>query len=59
VPGVLIILFILLVAIPVGFLMTMAIVAGVLGWTVESEVAATSAGSEEHALAYPGASPDA
>lgn len=53
--GALIILFVLLVAIPVGFLMTMTIVAGVLGWTVESEVSATSAGSEEHALAYPGA----
>ena len=58
-PGVLIILFILLVAIPVGFLMTMSIVAGVLGWTVESEVSATTAGSEEHALAYPSASPTA
>ena len=58
-PGVLIILFILLVAIPVGFLMTMSIVAGVLGWTVESEVSAITAGSEEHALAYPSATPAA
>lgn len=57
--GALIILFVLLVAIPVGFLMTMSIVAGVLGWTVESEVSATSDGSEEHALAYPGAVPTA
>jgi len=57
--GALIVLFILLVAFPVGFLMTMSIVAGVLGWTVESEVSSTSAGSEEHALAYPGAVPTA
>ncbi len=58
-PGVIIILFILLVAIPVGFLMTMTIVAGVLGWTVESEVDAAFVGTEEHTLAYPSAEPSA
>ena len=52
-PGALIIVFVLLVAIPVGFLMTMSVVAGVLGWTVESEVDDAHVGSEEHALAYP------
>lgn len=58
-PGVLIILFVLLVAIPVGFLMTMTLVAGVLGWTVESEVDAANIGTEEHALAYPNREPRA
>jgi len=53
VPGVIIVLLVLLVAIPVGFLMTMTVVAGVLGWTVESEVDAAFVGTEEHALAYP------
>jgi hypothetical protein len=38
VPGVIIILFVLIVAIPVGFLITMGIVAWVLSWTVKSEV---------------------
>ena len=52
-PGVVIIILVLLIAIPVGFLMTMSIVAGVLGWSVEDEVDVTYAGTEEFALAYP------
>lgn len=51
--GAAIIVFVLLVAIPVGFLMTMSVVAGVLGWSVEDEVDETYAGTEEFALAYP------
>lgn len=54
-PGVIIILIVLLVAIPVGFLMTMTVVAGVLGWTVESEVDAANVGTEHYDLAHPGA----
>jgi len=38
VPGVIMILLVLLVAIPVGFLITMGIVALVLSWTVKTEV---------------------
>ena len=52
-PGVIIILVVLLVAIPVGFLMTMTLVAGVLGWTVESEVDAAYVGTEYFDLAHP------
>lgn len=52
-PGVIIILLVLLVVIPVGFLMTMSLVAAVLGWAVGSEVDETYAGTEELALAYP------
>ena len=37
-PGVIMILLVLLVAIPVGFLITMGIVALVLSWTVKTEV---------------------
>jgi len=59
VPGVIIILFVLLVAIPVGFLMTMTLVAGVLGWTVQSEVDAAYLGTEDYALAHPAADPTA
>ncbi|CAB4620139.1 unannotated protein [freshwater metagenome] len=51
--GAVIIIFVLVIAIPVGFLMTMSIVAGVLGWSVEDEVDVTYAGTEEFALAYP------
>ena len=51
--GVVIIIVVLLMAIPVGFLMTMSIVAGVLGWSVEDEVDVNYAGTEEFALAYP------
>jgi len=51
--GAVLIIFVLIVAIPVGFLMTMSLVAGVLGWSVEDEVDLTYAGTEEFALAYP------
>jgi hypothetical protein len=51
--GAVIIILVLVIAIPVGFLMTMSIVAGVLGWSVEDEVDVTYAGTEEFALAYP------
>lgn len=51
--GAVIIIFVLVIAIPVGFLMTMSLVAGVLGWSVEDEVDQTYAGTEELALAYP------
>ena len=51
--GAVIIICVLVIAIPVGFLMTMSIVAGVLGWSVEDEVDVTYAGTEEFALAYP------
>ena len=51
--GAVIIVLVLLIAIPVGFLMTMSIVAGVLGWTVGDEVDQTYAGTEEYLLAYP------
>lgn len=53
--GAILIIFVLLVAIPVGFLMTMSIVAGVLGATVEGEVDAGYEGTEYMALAYPSA----
>ena len=36
--GAVIIVLVLVIAIPVGFLMTMSIVAAVLGWTVGDEV---------------------
>ena len=55
-PGVLIILFVLLIAIPVGFLMTMTLVAAVLGWTVGAAVDDAYIGTEEYALAHPEAS---
>ena len=51
--GAVIIIFVLVIAIPVGFLMTMSVVAGVLGWSVGDEVDATYAGTEDSALAYP------
>lgn len=51
--GAVLIIFVLIIAIPVGFLMTMSLVAGVLGWSVEDEVDLTYAGTEEFALAYP------
>jgi hypothetical protein len=51
--GAVIIILVLVIAIPVGFLMTMSIVAGVLGWTVGDEVDQTYAGTEEYLLAYP------
>lgn len=51
-PGVVLIILVLVVVIPVGFLMTMSVVAGLLGWTVEDEVDAAYEGTEYHALAY-------
>ncbi|CAB4582361.1 MAG: hypothetical protein NT081_11050 [Actinobacteria bacterium] len=51
--GAVIIILVLVIAIPVGFLMTMSIVAGVLGWTVGDEVDQTYAGTEDYVLAYP------
>ncbi|MBJ7306236.1 MAG: hypothetical protein JHC63_00015 [Acidimicrobiia bacterium] len=51
--GAVIIVFVLVIAIPVGFLMTMSIVAAVLGWTVGDEVDQTYAGTEDYVLAYP------
>jgi len=50
--GAVLIIFVLLVAIPVGFLMTMSVVAGVLGATVEGEVDRANEGNEYLALAY-------
>jgi hypothetical protein len=50
VPGVIIILFVLVVAIPVGFLVTMSLVAAVLGWAVKSEVDDLYAGTEDLTL---------
>ncbi len=49
-PGVIIILFVLIVAIPVGFLITMSVVAGVLGWVVKSEVDEDFEGTEDLAI---------
>jgi hypothetical protein len=53
VPGVIIILIVLLIAIPVGFLMTMTLVAAVLGWTVGAAVDDAFVGTEDYALAHP------
>ena len=50
--GVALIVVVLVVAIPVGFLMTMSVVAGVLGATVEGEVDAVHEGTEYLALGY-------
>jgi hypothetical protein len=47
VAGAIIIILVLVVAIPVGFLVTMGIVAGVLGWTVKTEVDDDFAGTED------------
>lgn len=49
-PGVIIILLVLVVAIPVGFLVTMSIVAAALGWAVKSEVDEDFAGTEDLAV---------
>jgi hypothetical protein len=48
--GAILIIVALIVVIPVGFLMTMSLVAGLLGWSVESEVDDTWAGTEWEAL---------
>jgi len=48
--SVVIIVLVLLVVIPVGFLVTMAGVAGLLGWVTKTEVDDEHVGSEELAL---------
>lgn len=48
--SVVIIVFVLVVGIPVGFLVTMSVVAGVLGWATKTEVDERYAGTEELAL---------
>ncbi|MEY4130333.1 MAG: hypothetical protein RLZZ31_457 [Actinomycetota bacterium] len=50
-PGVVIIVLILVLAFPVAFLMSMSIVAAVLGWSVGGEVDEKYAGTEELELA--------
>jgi hypothetical protein len=45
-----IIVFVLVVVIPVGFLVTMSGVAGLLGWLLKDQVDAAHEGSEELAL---------
>lgn len=50
--GAVIIILVLVLVIPVGFLMSMSIVAGLLGWSVEDEVDAANEGNEYLALAY-------
>ncbi|HEX4868393.1 MAG TPA: hypothetical protein VFV32_12345 [Acidimicrobiales bacterium] len=45
-PGPIIILVVLLVAIPVGVVMTGAVVAGILGWVLRDNGDATHEGSE-------------
>ena len=50
--GAVIIVLVLVVVIPVGFLMSMSIVAGLLGWSVGTEVDAANEGTEYLALAY-------
>ena len=50
--GAVIIILVLVVVIPVGFLMSMSIVAGLLGWSVEDEVDVANEGNEYLALAY-------
>jgi hypothetical protein len=45
--SIVVIVLVLVVAIPVGFLMTMALVAGVLGWLTKAQVDDAYVGSEE------------
>ncbi len=45
-PGGLIIVFVLVVAIPVAVMMTGPIVAGLLGWTLKEDAEARNEGSE-------------
>ena len=49
-PGAIIIVFVLLVVIPVGFLVTMSVVAGVLGWVIKDEVDEGFEGTEDLAI---------
>jgi hypothetical protein len=51
VPGAIIIILVLVIVIPVAFVMTMSIVAALLGWSVGSEVDENYAGTEDLALA--------
>jgi hypothetical protein len=50
VPGAVIIIFVLVVVIPVGFLITMTGVAALLGWVVKDEVDADFEGTEDLAV---------
>jgi hypothetical protein len=50
VPGVVIILIVLVVAFPVAFLVSMSVVAGLLGWAVKDEVDEAYAGTEDLAI---------
>jgi hypothetical protein len=45
--SVVIIVLVLVVVIPVGFLITMSLVAGVLGWTLKTQVDDAFEGTEE------------
>lgn len=44
--GVVVIVVVLLVAIPVGVLVSGAVIAGILGWSLKAEGEATNEGSE-------------
>lgn len=48
--GVIVILVVLVVVIPVAFLVTMSVVAGVLGWSLKGQVDEACEGTEELAL---------
>jgi len=50
VPGVVIILIVLVVAFPVMFLVTMSVVAGLLGWALKDQVDDEFAGTEDLAI---------
>ncbi|HEY6533309.1 MAG TPA: hypothetical protein VIY72_13450 [Acidimicrobiales bacterium] len=52
-PGVVIILLVLVVAFPVVFLVSMSVVAGLLGWAVKDEVDEAYAGTEDLAISQP------
>ncbi len=45
--SIVVIVLVLIVGIPVGFLVTMAVVAGLLGWVTKTEVDADHEGTEE------------
>ena len=49
-PGVVIILLVLVVVFPVAFLVTMSVVAGLLGWAVKDQVDEAYAGTEDLAV---------
>jgi flagellar biosynthesis component FlhA len=50
VPGAVIIVLVLVIGIPVAFLITMGVVALVLGWTITSEVDEAFEGTEDLAI---------